>query len=107
MQKHTPLVPAKAGIQFLLKVWVPAFAGTKRGEVMPKTLLIKNADVLVTMDEQRREIHGGGLYVEDNRIVAVGPSDDTARLRRRRSSTCPATSCCPASSTRTTTCSRA
>jgi cytosine/adenosine deaminase-related metal-dependent hydrolase len=42
---------------------------------MPKTLLIKNADVLVTMDEARREIRGGGLYVEDNRIVAVGPSD--------------------------------
>jgi 8-oxoguanine deaminase len=42
---------------------------------MPKTLLIRNADVLVTMDDARREIAGGGLYVEDNRIVAVGPSD--------------------------------
>jgi 8-oxoguanine deaminase len=42
---------------------------------MPKTLLVKNADVLVTMDEQRREIRGGGAYVEDNRIVAVGPSE--------------------------------
>jgi cytosine/adenosine deaminase-related metal-dependent hydrolase len=42
---------------------------------MPKTLLIKNADVLVTMDDARREIKGGGLYVEDNQIIAVGPTD--------------------------------
>lgn len=40
-----------------------------------KTLLVKNADVLVTMDAGRREIARGGLYVEDNRIVAVGTSD--------------------------------
>ncbi len=40
-----------------------------------KTLLVKNAEVLVTMDAGRREIARGGLYVEDNRIVAVGPSD--------------------------------
>lgn len=39
-----------------------------------KTLLVKNADMLVTMDGARREIRGGGLYVEDNRIVAVGPT---------------------------------
>lgn len=41
---------------------------------MPKTLLVKNADVLVTMDAARREIRGGGLFIEGNRIVAVGPS---------------------------------
>jgi 8-oxoguanine deaminase len=41
---------------------------------MPKTLLVKNADVLVTMDADRREIRNGGLFVEGNRIVAVGPS---------------------------------
>lgn len=40
-----------------------------------KTLLVKNAEVLVTMDAGRREIARGGLYIEDNRIVAVGPSD--------------------------------
>jgi 8-oxoguanine deaminase len=38
-------------------------------------LLLKNADVLVTMDEGRREIRGGGVYIEDNRIVAVGAMD--------------------------------
>jgi 8-oxoguanine deaminase len=42
---------------------------------MAKTLLVKNADVLVTMDEARREIRGGGLFAEGNRIVAVGASD--------------------------------
>jgi 8-oxoguanine deaminase len=41
---------------------------------MPKTLLVKNADVLVTMDAARREIRNGGLLVCDNRIVAVGPT---------------------------------
>ena len=41
---------------------------------MPKTLLVKNADVLVTMDAARREIRGGGLFVTDHRIVAVGPT---------------------------------
>ncbi|AJP57457.1 8-oxoguanine deaminase [Pandoraea vervacti] len=40
-----------------------------------KTLLVKNAEVLVTMDTNRREITRGGLYVEDNRIVAVGSGD--------------------------------
>ncbi len=38
-----------------------------------KSLLVKNAQVLVTMDEHRREIKHGGLYIEGNRIVAVGP----------------------------------
>jgi cytosine/adenosine deaminase-related metal-dependent hydrolase len=38
---------------------------------MPRTLLARNADVLVTMDADRREIRNGGLLIEDNRIVAV------------------------------------
>jgi len=41
----------------------------------PKTLLIKNAAILVTMDDARRELRGAGLYIEDNRIVAVGPTE--------------------------------
>ncbi len=36
------------------------------------TLLIKNIDVLVTMDAQRREIKDGAIYVEDNIITQVG-----------------------------------
>jgi 8-oxoguanine deaminase len=46
-----------------------------KGEAMPRTLLAKNADVVVTMDADRREIRNGGLLIEGNRIVAVGPSD--------------------------------
>ena len=38
------------------------------------TLLVRNAAVLVTMDGERREIPGGGLFAEGGRIVAVGPS---------------------------------
>lgn len=41
-----------------------------------KTLLVRNADMLVTMDRDRREIRGGGLYAEGNRITAVGPAAD-------------------------------
>ncbi|RKP54707.1 8-oxoguanine deaminase [Pararobbsia silviterrae] len=51
---------------------VPSF-DSRRGR--GRTLLARNADLLVTMDAARREIRGGGLYIEDNRIVAVGASD--------------------------------
>ncbi|WP_422023156.1 8-oxoguanine deaminase [Roseibium sp.] len=43
---------------------------------MPETLLLKNADMLVTMDGERREIAGGGVYAVDGVIQQVGPSDD-------------------------------
>jgi 8-oxoguanine deaminase len=36
------------------------------------TLLIKNADVLVTMDEARREIRSGGIFARDGVIEVVG-----------------------------------
>jgi cytosine/adenosine deaminase-related metal-dependent hydrolase len=39
---------------------------------MRKTLLIKNARVLVTMDEQRREIDNGAVFVRGNVIEQVG-----------------------------------
>ena len=35
------------------------------------TLLVKNAHLLITMDDERREIAGGGLFVRDNVIEAV------------------------------------
>ena len=38
------------------------------------TLLIKNADLLVTMDDQRRQIPDGGFFAEDGVIVQLGPS---------------------------------
>jgi len=43
-----------------------------QGGTRLRTLLVRNADVLVTMDEARREIPGGGLFAEGNRITAVG-----------------------------------
>ncbi len=36
------------------------------------TLLVKNAAVLVTMDNQRREIQNGALFIRDNVIEEVG-----------------------------------
>jgi 8-oxoguanine deaminase len=41
-----------------------------------RTLLAKNAEVLVTMDADRREIRGGGLYADGGAIVAVGATED-------------------------------
>jgi cytosine/adenosine deaminase-related metal-dependent hydrolase len=43
---------------------------------MAKTLLVKNAELLVTMDGERREIKQGGLYIVGNQIVQVGPSSE-------------------------------
>jgi cytosine/adenosine deaminase-related metal-dependent hydrolase len=44
-----------------------------------KRILIENAHVLVTMDEQRREIEQGALLIEGSAIRRV---DESARLRR-------------------------
>lgn len=41
-----------------------------------KTLLIKNARVLVTMDEMRREIANGAVFIRDNVIEQVGATAD-------------------------------
>lgn len=38
------------------------------------TLLLKNADLLVTMDDLRREIPDGGLFIRDGFIEKVGPT---------------------------------
>ena len=40
------------------------------------TLLIKNATVLVTMDDRLREIPEGGLFVRDGFIEQVGPTSE-------------------------------
>jgi len=41
------------------------------------TLLIKNADLVITMDEKRQRIQGGGIFVRDNKIEQV---DKTEKL---------------------------
>jgi len=38
------------------------------------TLLVRHADLLVTMDGARREIAGGGLFARDGWVEQVGPS---------------------------------
>jgi 8-oxoguanine deaminase len=40
------------------------------------TLLLKHADLLVTMDAARQRIPDGGLFVRDHAIVQVGPTAD-------------------------------
>jgi cytosine/adenosine deaminase-related metal-dependent hydrolase len=40
------------------------------------TLLVKNAAILATMDDGRREIAGGGLFVRDHIIEQVGQTDE-------------------------------
>lgn len=58
-----------------------AVAQTSRATEAPtegksKTLLVKNATVMVTMDEKRREIQDGGLFIEDGVIKQVGPTSE-------------------------------
>ncbi len=40
------------------------------------TLLIRHATLLVTLDDDRRRIPDGGLYIRDNAIEAVGPTSE-------------------------------
>jgi len=40
------------------------------------TLLVRNAALLVTMDDQRRELPGAGLFIRDGFIEKVGPSEE-------------------------------
>lgn len=40
------------------------------------TLLIKNAEILVTMNDRQQEIASGGLFIRDGFIEAVGPASD-------------------------------
>lgn len=45
---------------------------------------IKNTDVLVTMDDQRREVINGSVLVSDNVITAVGETDQLTNLIRNQ-----------------------
>ncbi len=42
----------------------------------PRTLLLRNAECLVTMDDAGTEISGGGLFARDGWIEQVGPTSD-------------------------------
>lgn len=39
------------------------------------TLLVKNSHTLVTMDDERREIKNGAIFVRDNVVEQVGTSE--------------------------------
>ena len=43
------------------------------------TLLARGATIVVTMDDQRREIAGGGLFARDGVIETIGPDVDLPR----------------------------
>ncbi|MBN1661824.1 MAG: 8-oxoguanine deaminase [Anaerolineae bacterium] len=47
------------------------------------SLLLKNATLLATMDDDRRRFQEGGLYAKDNVICQVGPSSDLPPLANR------------------------
>ena len=71
-----------------------------------RTLLARHADVLVTMDDARREIADGALFVRGNRIERVGRTDELPAYGRHGDRSRRARRCCPVSSTPITTCSR-
>ena len=47
------------------------------------TLLVKNAQVILTMDAARREIRDGALFVRDNVIDKVGAIDELPKTADR------------------------
>jgi cytosine/adenosine deaminase-related metal-dependent hydrolase len=49
----------------------------------PGTLLVRNAEVLVTMDQERRENRGGGLFAGGNLITVVGPLSELPQTADR------------------------
>ena len=53
--------------------------GGKSSGVNNRTLLVKNIHTLVTMDDKRREIRNGALFVRGNVIEAVGETDALPR----------------------------
>jgi 8-oxoguanine deaminase len=44
-----------------------------------KTLLIRDADVVVTMDDQRRELARASVLVRGRAVEAIGPAEDLPR----------------------------
>ena len=48
------------------------------------TLLIRNATLLITMDDVHRKISDGALFARDNVIEQVGPTSELASLQADR-----------------------
>jgi cytosine/adenosine deaminase-related metal-dependent hydrolase len=49
-----------------------AKSNNRKAAGRPSSMLVKNASVLVTMDNKRSEIQDGGMYIEDGVIKQVG-----------------------------------
>ena len=49
----------------------------------PVDLLIKNAWVVATMDDQRRELTGGWVAISDGYVVGVGAGTESAPAAHR------------------------
>ncbi|PHM33110.1 8-oxoguanine deaminase [Xenorhabdus innexi] len=63
-----------------------SFIGNQSTDTPPiagKTLLLKNADVVVTMDKDRREIKQGCIFIKGNTIVAVGTESEVPQTADR------------------------
>lgn len=45
------------------------------------TLFIRNAKLLITMDDERRTIPDGALLIRDNAVERVGSTAESARRR--------------------------
>ena len=60
------------------------------------TLLARHAEILVTMDDERREIKDGAVFARDGIVEQVGPTSEPPRPRTW-SSTSPLRSSCRAS----------
>ncbi len=54
-------------------------AAPAQAPVREKTLLIRNADVIATLDEQRRELAHASMLVRGNIIEAIGPAAELAQ----------------------------
>lgn len=67
-------LPAAAKEEMVLK-----FTENNVTDAIPsqgKTLLLKNADMVVTMNKDRREIKRGCVYIQGNTIIAVGSESE-------------------------------
>ncbi|MCL6430362.1 MAG: 8-oxoguanine deaminase [Anaerolineae bacterium] len=49
---------------------------SERADTQATTLLVRHAELLITMDDAGREIADGGVYAAGNRILEVGPTED-------------------------------
>jgi 8-oxoguanine deaminase len=54
----------------------PPVSESEEASYSMATLLVKNSHTLVTMNDQHQEISGGGLFIRDNVIEQVGPTQE-------------------------------